>query len=302
MLIDELLNKVMEKKNPCIIGLDPVWEKIPDCYKNENQSRCQCILEWNKDIIDCIYEDIAAIKPQNAFYEVYGSEGMHLFEETVRYAHSKGIFVIDDSKRNDIGNTADAYAYAHLAPEGPINADFLTISPFLGKDSMEPFIKIATKYDKGVFMLVRTTNPSAVEIQDAITSDGITVSRSLAAYINELSKNSVGELGYSSFGAVVAGTYPGEAKELRKIMPHALLLVPGFGVQGADAKDILSCFNEEGLGALVSSSRGILYAYRDIPQYDGTRESYLSILHSQVYKMRSEVYHELKMNCKNMKY
>ena len=246
MIIDELMQKVIEKKNPCIIGLDPVWDKMPECYKDESKSQCQCILEWNKDIIDCIANYVAAIKPQNAFYEVYGSEGIRLYEETIQYAKSKGIIVIDDSKRNDIGNTAEAYAYAHLAPEGPLNADFLTIAPFLGRDSMEPFINMAKKYGKGVFILARTTNPGAIDIQEAITTNGISVSRSLASYINDLSKDTIGEFGYSGIGAVVAGTYPGEAKELRKIMPNSLLLVPGFGEQGANAKDILPCFNEDG--------------------------------------------------------
>lgn len=302
MLIDNLIEKVIERKNPCIIGLDPVWEKMPDCYKDDRKSKYECILTWHKDIIDCITDYIAAIKPQNAFYEVYGSEGIRLYEETIRYAQSKGLFVIDDSKRNDIGNTTQAYAYAHLSPEGPINADFLTICPFLGKDSMEPFIRTAKQYDKGIFVLVRTTNEGAADIQEAITKDGISVSRSLAVYLDELAQATKGKYGYSSIGAVVAGTYPEEAKQLREIMPNNILLVPGFGEQGANAKDILPCFTEEGLGALVNSSRGVLYAYLKVPGYNGTKESYLCVLEQQVKKMRDEVYQELKKSCSKMVY
>ena len=302
MLIDQLIEKVIEKKNPCIIGLDPVWEKIPECYKDDKKSRCECILSWHKDIINCISRYIVAIKPQNAFYEVYGSEGIRLYEETIRYAQNKGLIVIDDSKRNDIGNTTEAYAYAHLSPEGPINADFLTICPFLGKDSMEPFIRTAKQYDKGLFILVRTTNEGAKDIQDAITSKGISVSQSLAMYIHEIAQETKGKYGYSSIGAVVAGTYPEEAKKLRKIMPNNILLVPGFGEQGANAKDVLPCFTEEGLGALVNSSRGVLYAYLKMSEYKGTKESYLNILEQQIKKMRNEVYEELKKNCNKMVY
>ena len=167
---------------------------------------------------------------------------------------------------------------------------------------MEPFIRTAKQYDKGIFVLVRTTNEGAADIQEAITKDGISVSRSLAVYLDELAQATKGKYGYSSIGAVVAGTYPEEAKMLRKIMPNNILLVPGFGEQGANAKDVLPCFTEEGLGALVNSSRGVLYAYLKVPGYYGTKESYLCVLEQQIKKMRDEVYQELKKSCSKMVY
>jgi orotidine-5'-phosphate decarboxylase len=210
--------------------------------------------------------------------------------------------VIDDCKRNDIGNTAKAYAYAHLAKEGTIDADFMTVSPFLGTDSIKPFIDMAIQENKGIFVLARTSNPSSKEIAEAVNSQGITVSNWLAEYLNEVGNQYVGESGYSSIGAVVGATFPEVAHTLRKQMKKNYFLVPGYGAQGGSAEDVVSCFNEDGLGAMISSSRGILYQYRDIAEYDGSRKMYREIVRMQAEEMKQSVYKTLKEKCRKMCY
>lgn len=302
MLIDRVVHETMKKKNPCITGIDPEWDMIPDCYKSDALSKAEVIWEWAKDVIDAVKDIVIAVKPQMAFYEVYGADGFRVFEKVSEYAKEQGLIVVDDSKRNDIGNTARAYAFAHLAKEGPINADFLTVSPFLGTDSMKPFIDMAVKEDKGIFVLVRTSNPSSSEIAEAVKANGEDVSDWLAGYLDEAGSGCIGKSGYSALGAVVGATFPREAAELRKRMKHSYFLVPGFGAQGGSAKDVTACFNQDGLGALVSSSRGILYKYKDSKEYDGSKKMYRDIVHAQAEKMQQEVYRALKESCKEMCY
>ncbi|MBQ4521775.1 MAG: orotidine-5'-phosphate decarboxylase [Lachnospiraceae bacterium] len=302
MLIDKVVEETMKKKNPCIVGLDPEWDKIPDCYKSEDIPKAQVVLNWAMDVIDAVKDIIIAVKPQMAFYEVYGAEGFRVVQDVVKYAHSKGLIVVDDSKRNDIGNTARAYAFAHLAEEGPIKADFLTVSPFLGTDSIQPFMDVAIADDKGVFVLVKTSNPGSVEISEAINVNGEKISSWLAEYINGMSESYIGKSGYSAIGAVIGATFPEEAGKLRRKMKRNYFLVPGFGAQGGSARDIVSCFNEDGLGALISSSRGILYQYVGVKEYDGSREMYGKIVREQAVKMKEEVYQALKEHCSEMKY
>lgn len=302
MIIDYLVSEIKRKKNSCIVGIDPEWNKLPACYKELGKSESNCILEWAKDVIDVVAEYVPAVKPQMAFYEVYGADGVRVFEEIVAYAHEKGLLVIEDCKRNDIGNTARAYAYAHLSKEGPTNADFITVSPFLGEDSIEPFVDTALKEDKGIFVLVRTSNPDAGQIQEAVTAKGKKVSEQLAEYVAKTGEAFAGETGYSAFGAVVGATYPKEAKKLRSIMKKNYFLVPGYGAQGGTADEIVSCFNDDGLGALVSASRSILYHYMEVDNYDGSRERYLLDVKDQVLKMQREVYMALKASCEGMTY
>lgn len=302
MVIDRIIEQTKRKKNPCIVGIDPEWSKIPDCYKTKGAPEAEIILKWAMDIVDCVADLVVAVKPQMAFYEVYGADGVKTFEKLVAYAHSKDLIVIDDSKRNDIGNTAKAYAYAHLSKEGPINADFLTVSPFLGTDSIQPFLDVAKVNEKGLFILVKTSNPSSAEISEAMNGNGEKLRDWVAGYVHMVGKDFVGESGYSSIGAVVGATFPTEAEELRKIMKHNYFLVPGFGAQGGSVKDIVACFNDDGLGALVSSSRGILYKYLEMHTYDGTREMYMDIVRKQATDMQQQVYAELKKNCRNMEY
>ena len=246
-----------------------------------------------------------------AFYEKYGSCGVAAFEKTVRYAKSKGLIVVEDAKRNDIGNTAKAYADGHIgevelldgtsAPS--FGADFLTVTPFLGSESLHPFIDVCIKNNKGVFVLVKTSNTSSGEIQDVVTEDGLTISQSIAKYVSEQADAFVGEYGYSSIGAVVGATYPEEAILLRKMMPRSYFLVPGYGAQGGGAKDILPCFNEDGLGAIVNSSRGILYTHMsDEERAQCSRREYLASVRAATLKMQEDVYGTLKKNCAHMIY
>ncbi len=306
---DKLIAKTMETKNPTVVGLDPDLKKMPQCYKeikkSENPLRdaADVILSYNKEIIDTVCDIVPAVKPQVAFYEKYGSYGFYAFEKTVEYAKSKGLVVIVDCKRNDIGNTAKAYSDAYLglvetldgemAPA--VNADFLTVSPFLGSESITPFTDVCAELGKGIFVLVKTSNSSSGEIQDVKTKSGKTVSMELAEYVAKQSEKCIGESGYSPIGAVVGATYPEEAAELRRIMPKSYFLVPGYGAQGGGTSDILHCFNEDGLGAVVNSSRGILYSHMtDEERYTCTKEQYLYRVRSATEQMRDDIYSALK--------
>ena len=316
-IVDQLIENTIRTKNPSVIGLDPDIRKIPMCYKTNSQSEnpfeavVDVIYAFNRDIIDTVYEFVPAVKPQMAFYEKYGSYGVAAFEKTVAYAKAKGLVVIEDAKRNDIGNTAKAYADGHLGTvellDGSavpaIDADFLTVTPFLGSESLDPFIDVCKQNNKGIFVLVKTSNTSSGEIQDVVTSDGMTISQSIAKYVSEQAYTFIGEHGYSSIGAVVGATYPEEAVSLRKLMPKSYFLVPGYGAQGGGAKDILPCFNEDGLGAIVNSSRGVLYTHMsDEERARCTRDEYLRQVKNATLAMRNEIYEASKKHCDKMIY
>ncbi len=316
-IIDKLIEATIRTKNPSVIGLDPDIRYIPSCYKemikrdNPIKAVADVIYSFNKDIIDTVADFVPAIKPQIAFYEKYGSYGFEAFEKTVEYAKSKGLIVIDDAKRNDIGNTAKAYADGHLGLVETlagsfcpvIDADFLTVTPFLGSESLTPFIDTCIKHNKGVFILVRTSNISSGEIQDVITKNGMTVSQNIAKYISEQADKYCGKQKYSSIGAVVGATYPEEAIALRKLMPKSYFLVPGYGAQGGNAKDIIPCFNLDGLGAIVNSSRGILYTHMtDEERVKCSRKEYLSSVKIATVKMQQDIHSTLKKEYPNMIY
>ncbi|MBR6807554.1 MAG: orotidine-5'-phosphate decarboxylase [Clostridia bacterium] len=316
-MVDNLIENIIKTKNPSVIGLDPDVRKIPQCYK-ANIARpekldgiCEVIYKFNCDIIDTVYDIVPAVKPQIAFYEKYGSCGFMAFEKTVSYAKSKGLIVIEDAKRNDIGNTAEAYANGHLGKVelldgsviSAIDADFLTVSPYLGVDSIVPFIDACRNNNKGIFVLVKTSNALSGVIQDVVAENGFTISQNIARYVSEQSEQQKGKYGYSAIGAVVGATYPVEAKTLRKIMPFSFFLVPGYGVQGADAEDILPCFKCDGLGAIVNSSRGVLFAHMtDDERNSCTHEEYLSNVRTACLKMQSNIYSMLRKNHKEMIY
>ena len=315
--VDRLIENTLKTKNPSVVGLDPDITKIPSCYKTGIQSQnpleavAEVIFSFNCDIIDTVYDLVPAVKLQMAFYEKYGSHGVGAFEKTVGYAKSKGLVVIEDAKRNDIGNTARAYADGHLGPvellDGTrtptFDADFLTVTPFLGSESLNPFIDACKKHGKGIFILVKTSNISSGEIQDVMTADGSTVSESIAKYVAAQAETFVGRHGYSSVGAVIGATYPEEALILRRIMPKSYFLVPGYGAQGGDAADIVPCFNNDGLGAIVNSSRGILYTHMsDEERTHCRREEYLANVRKAALKMREDIYSILKKNCTDMAY
>ena len=302
MVIDRLIEEIKRKKNPCIVGIDPEWSKIPDCYKTGTKSSTATIFNWATDVIDSVADIIPAVKPQMAFFEVFGPEGVWVHQKIVQYAHGKGLIVVDDSKRNDIGNTAKAYAHAHLSKDGPINADFMTVSPFLGTDSLKPFIEIVVNEGKGIFVLVKTSNPSSAEISEATNPRGEKIRDWLAGYVHTMGMTCLGIHSYSGIGAVVGATFPEEAQLLRHSMKNAFFLVPGFGAQGGGAKDVVPCFNEDGLGAIVNSSRGVLYKHLDIAQYDGTRAMYREIVRDQACSMQQAVYLELRSHYPKMVY
>ncbi len=316
-IVDRLIENTIKTKNPSVVGLDPDIGKIPACYKaydtgiNPFEAVANVIYEFNRDVIDTVKDIVPAVKPQMAFYEKYGSYGVAAFEKTVAYAKSKGLVVIEDAKRNDIGNTAQAYAAGHLGCvellDGSlslsINADFLTVTPFLGSESLRPFIDVCTKNNKGIFVLVKTSNTGSGEIQDVVTPYGMTVSQSIAQYVSEQAAASMGEYGYSSIGAVVGATYPEEAASLRKIMPKNYFLVPGYGAQGGSSKDILPCFNADGLGAIVNSSRGILYTHMsDEKRAKCSRSEYLLSVKAATMQMQESIYSVLKNEYRQMIY
>jgi len=293
---DRLLDLIDKMENPSVIGLDPVIEKIPNFIKEENvkkygntlEAAGASIWEFNKEIIDYTYDIVGIYKPQIAFYEQYGLPGIRAFIDTVNYIKKKERIVIEDAKRNDIMKTAEAYAKGHIGEVTLFNGektpvfdvDAITVNAYLGTDSISPFVEICKKYSKGIFILAKTSNPSAVDFQDIMTDikdwqksllhqKGIEVSEKvqnfvvIATFIYKWSEETEGSRGYRSVGAVVGATYPQHARILRKILDKNIFLVPGYGAQGGTAEDVLQCFNEDGYGAIISSSSGIIYAYQN---------------------------------------
>jgi len=258
-----------------VVGLDPHFKLIPDdikqkflnLHKPSLEYAARVILEFNIQVIDIITPYVGIVKPQIAFYELYGWWGIWAYAETIKYAKEKGLIVIGDVKRGDVPTTAEAYANAHIGEvyvndtiETPFAADAVTVNPFLGTDSILPFIQTAKKYNKGIFILVKTSNPLSGEFQNLICGKK-KLHEIIAEKTNEWGKDLIGKEGYSAIGAVVGATFPKEITTLRKVMPIAFFLVPGYGAQGATVQDIKYCFNKDGLGAIINASRSILYAY-----------------------------------------
>ena len=316
-IADLLCEKIAEKQAPIVVGLDPAYDRIPCCYTQAAPERtafetiAEAILQFNRDVIDAVCDLIPIVKPQLAFYEQYGSAGIRAFEETIRYAKSRGLLVIADAKKNDIGNTAAAYAQAYLGRiaghDGQgypcFDVDFLTVSPFLGSESLKPFVDACVANNKGIFILARTSNSSSGEIREAIHSSGETVSVAIGRYVAQNAEQFHGETGYSSIGAVVGATYPGEASVLRQIMPRSIFLVPGYGAQGGSAEDVVPCFNPDGFGAVVSSSRGVLYAYeKQFSRESCTREACSQSVRAAALAMKNAVYAALSAHCGKLAY
>ena len=274
-MIDNLIDKIKEKNNPTVAGLDPKLDYVPEEIKAAAfekygvtfEGAAEAIFNFNKELIDALYDIVPAVKPQAAYYEMYGIEGIKCLKKTIEYAKSKGMYVILDGKRGDIGATSEAYATAYLgktklgeSSEPAFDADCLTINPYLGTDGIAPFIKECAENDKGVFILVKTSNKSSGELQD-LKSGGKHIYEHMAELVKQWGSEIVGTHGYSSAGAVIGATYPEQAKLLRSLMPRTYFLVPGYGAQGGGAKDVAPCFNEDGLGAIVNASRSIMCAY-----------------------------------------
>jgi len=276
---DALTTRIKELDNPTVMGLDPRLEYIPidiiskwiQEYPNDNDaSTAEAIFEFNCGLIDAVCDIIPAVKPQIAYYEMYGLKGLEVFKRTIDYARSKGMIVIADAKRNDIGSTATAYAEAMIGKteltdgvvEVKFGADAVTVNGYLGIDGVQPFIDVCKRDGRGIFTLVRTSNPSAGDLQDLVLQDGRTVYQAMADNVNNWGKDLIGENGFSSVGAVVGATVPEQAVEARKRMPNALILVPGYGAQGAGPDAAVASFTKEGTGSIVNASRSLMCAWK----------------------------------------
>lgn len=274
-MINKLISNIKKTNAPIVVGLDPMLSYVPEHVKEAAfeefgetlEGAAHAIWQFNKEIIDNTYDLIPAVKPQIAMYEQFGIEGLKAFKKTVDYCKEKGLVVIGDIKRGDIGSTSEAYAVGHLGQVevgskkyAPFDEDFVTVNPYLGTDGVKPFTDICKKENKGIFVLVKTSNKSSGEFQDRII-DGKPLYEYVGHMVDEWGKDAMGDE-YSMVGAVVGATYPEMGKVLRKIMPKAYILVPGYGAQGGKASDLAPYFNEDGLGAIVNSSRGIIAAYK----------------------------------------
>ncbi len=273
-MINKLVEKIKKQNAPVVVGLDPMMKFVPKHLQEAAFKECgetlegaaEAIWQFNKAIIDNIYDIVPAVKPQVAMYEQFGIPGMIAFKKTIDYCHSKDMVVIGDVKRGDIGSTSEAYAVAHLGRVkvgsnsiAAFDEDFATVNPYLGSDGINPFLKVCQEENKGIFILVKTSNPSSGEFQDKLI-DGKALYELVGEKVNEWASQCMGN-DYSYVGAVVGATYPEQGKILRKVMPKSFILVPGYGAQGGKGADLVHFFNEDGLGAIVNSSRGIIAAY-----------------------------------------
>ncbi len=300
MSFDRLIARIVETGNPTVVGLDPKLDYIPEHIKeaafqehgNTLRGAAEAFLTFNKGIIDAVCDIVPAVKPQCAYYEMLGYEGMRALYETIQYAKSRGMFVITDGKRNDIGSTMEAYAVAHLgeisingAVAEPFGGDALTVNGYLGTDGIKPLLGICNAKDKGIFALVKTSNPSSGELQDR-EIDGEAVYSIMAGMCEAWGAESMGQYGYSAVGAVVGATYPAQLAELRKKAPHTFFLVPGYGAQGGTAADVAGAFDEKGLGAIVNSSRAILTAWK---KQNVPGEEYAAAARNEAIRMRDDI-------------
>jgi len=296
---DRLMDAIDAKRNPSIIGLDSEFSKLPGFIKEDARNKSgssaeavfNALLRFNTAIIDSIKDIVPAVKLQSAFYEECGPAGMRAFLETARYAKNMGLIVVGDMKRSDIGNTSAAYSSAYLgrvhlfgSMEPAYDLDCITVNPYLGSDSMHPFLDDCRNFGKGIFVLVKTSNPSSSEIQDLLSGNK-KVYEIVAGMVDRLGSGLAGKRGYSAVGAVVGATYPKEAEALRKLMPEAVFLVPGYGAQGGSAADIAPCFNRDGYGALVHSSRAVIFAF----QKSGKEERFGAAAREAALQMKKEI-------------
>ena len=274
-MINQLVSKIKKLNAPIVVGLDPMLSYVPEHIKKAAfeqfgetlEGAGEAIWQYNKQIIDCVYDLIPAVKPQIAMYEQFGIPGMVAYQRTVDYCREKGLVVIGDIKRGDIGSTSEAYAVGHLGKVtvgsnriSAFNEDFATVNPYLGSDGINPFIKVCKEENKGLFILVKTSNPSSGEFQDQLVN-GRPLYELVGEKVAQWGEEHMGDE-YSYIGCVVGATYPKMGEVLRKIMPKTYILVPGYGAQGGKAEDLKPYFNEDGLGAIINSSRGIIAAYK----------------------------------------
>lgn len=312
--IDILIDRICDLKAPVAVGIDPVLERLPLVYLDGLENNCagaaKAIAMFAEDVIEAVSGVVPAVKPQSAFFEMYGSAGIKALETTIAYAHEAGLIVIEDAKRNDIGNTARAYASGHLGQinvpgatvPSPYSSDFLTVSPYEGAEGLEPFLKVAAEQGRGVFVLAKTSNIGSMAVQGARGEDGMTVYETIASYLAQQASKDIGKHGYSSIGAVVGATYPEQAARLRKIMPQSFFLVPGYGAQGAGSKEVLPCFNDDGLGAVVNASRSVIYAYEKTSSASCSRADFKVATRDAAIAMRDDIYGVIHGNVSNPLY
>lgn len=301
MAMDRLLEKIVETQNPTVAGLDPKLAYIPEYLREKSYQKygktlegaADALLSFNKGLINALCDIVPAVKPQAAYYEMYGWQGVKALYETIQYAKSKGMVVITDGKRNDIGATMQAYAAAHLGTtdiEGEkteaFGAELLTVNGYLGSDGITPLLEVCKAGDKGIFVLVKTSNPSSGELQDRKLESGESIYRAMGDRCEAWGKELPGKYGYSGVGAVVGATYPAQLGELRKALPHTFFLVPGYGAQGGGAEDVAPAFDQNGLGAIVNSSRGIMCAWQ---KESRTPEEYAQAARREALRMRDEI-------------
>lgn len=277
MSFNPLIEKIIEMQNPTVAGLDPKLDYVPQyirekCFEQYGRTlegAAEALYEFNTGLIDALCDIVPAVKPQMAYYEMYGWQGVRTFARTVEYAKSKGMYVITDGKRNDIGATMDAYAAGHLGITdidgeqiAAFGADALTVNGYLGTDGIEPLLKVCQAQDKGIFVLVKTSNRSSGELQNLLLEGGESIYGRMACMCDEWGRDLPGKYGFTGVGAVVGATYPEQLTELRKGHPSIFFLVPGYGAQGGGAQGLVGAFNKDGLGAVVNSSRAIMCAYK----------------------------------------
>lgn len=301
MSFDRMIAKIIETGNPTVVGLDPKLDYVPNfikekCFEEKGadlKGAAAAILKFNKAIIDEIYDIVPAIKPQAAYYEMYGWHGVKTLYKTIEYAKEKGMFVIVDGKRNDIGATMEAYTNAYLGSveiegnsfEG-FGADALTVNGYLGTDGIAPLTAVCNKNDKGIFVLVKTSNKSSGELQDKLLEEGGTIYNAMGDMCEKWGADSIGKYGYSAVGAVVGATYPEQLAEMRAKLPHTFFLVPGYGAQGGGAEGVSKAFDIDGLGAIVNSSRAVMCAY----QKEGCDEKdFAKAARREVIRMRDDI-------------
>lgn len=301
-MINRLNEKIKKTDAPIVVGLDPKLTFVPAQIKQEAfaaygetlEGAAEAIWQFNKAIVDAVYDLIPAVKPQIAMYEQYGIPGLIAYKKTVEYCHKQDLVVIGDIKRGDIGSTSESYALAHLGEVEvgqnrfrPFDEDFATVNPYLGSDGVEPFIAVCQKENKGIFVLVKTSNPSSGEFQDRLV-DGKPLYEHVAQKVAAWGESCMGD-GYSNVGAVVGATYPEIGKALRRVMPKTLILVPGYGAQGGTGADLVHYFNEDGLGAIVNSSRGIIAAYKKAEYADFGEAAFADAARQAVLDMKEDI-------------
>ena len=302
-MIQKLTDKIQKTNAPIVVGLDPMMKFIPESIKKNAFAEygetlagaAEAIWQYNKGLIDAIYDLIPAVKPQIAMYEQFGVEGLIAYKKTLDYCKEKDLVIIGDIKRGDIGSTSSAYATGHLGKitiggntYAPFDEDFATVNPYLGSDGIKPFIDVCKEEKKGIFILVKTSNPSSGEFQDRLI-DGKPLYEWVGQKVDEWGADCMGSNGYSYVGAVVGATYPEMGKILRDIMPKSYILVPGYGAQGGKGADLVHFFNKDGLGAIVNSSRGIIAAYQNEKYASFGEAGYADAARQAVIDMREDI-------------